>query len=158
MTRPSSSKHASKRDPAHKQKMAATCWILLLLSLASLVISCFSCLFRAGLRPALFLMGKVLFVCVLVWVCSCHLMLLLWSHSSPVISGFSSLLESWTSASSFFNGQGPLGLCSCLGLLLSSHASLVISCFSCHLMLLLSSRASLVISCFICHLMFSRPF
>ena len=39
-------------------------------------------------------------------------------------------------------------------LFLPSHASLVISCFSCHLMLLLSSHAFLVMSCPSCHFMF----
>ena len=40
----------------------------------------------------------------------------------------------------FFNGQGTLCLCSCLGLLLSSHASIVISCFLSDLMLPLSFK------------------
>ena len=33
-----------------------------------------SAMLDAGLRPALFLMSKVLCVCELAWVCSCHLM------------------------------------------------------------------------------------
>ena len=119
------------------------------LSGSALVISCFSCglilllssraslvFWRAGLRPALFLIGKVLSACVLVWVVPvgfsfCNLLLLLPSRVSLVSLelAFGQL---------FFNGQGPPCLCPCPGLILSSHALLVVSFFSCHLGLLLS--------------------
>ena len=95
-------------------------------------------------------MSKVVSVCVLVWVCSCHLLLLLSSHASLVISYFSYYLMLLLSSRSslVFLRAGLRPALFLMGKVFS--ARVPVGLFSCHIALLLLSTVCLVISCLCC--------